>query len=170
MTGFDFASATFGIGFIYLILIALNFRKMRQISFTQSVVSHPEQRIGNLPIGVTLTIINTCDDPIIPIYISGYVLINAIKIPLATSSISLDKGSQRFMLFEYKDSLESLGIITNPQTDAEREQILQKGIKLSVTLSYYRVHLFGKEFIKREKTQNQVWNQRLGWTYPNRDQ
>ena len=167
MTGFDFAPATFAIGFVSLILIALNFRKMRQISFTHTITSQGDnQMIGELPVGVTVGVINTCDNPIIPLYINGCVLIGDKKIVLSTTSISLEKGSERFAHYTYKKVLASLELISDPPTGAEIEQILQKSIKLSVLCSYYRIHLMGKNFIKQEKIYNVIWDQGLGqWSY-----
>jgi hypothetical protein len=159
MTGFDFATATFAIGVASLILIALNFRKMRLISFTLTLSTPSNEKMEKLPVGVIFMAINTSDNPIMPLYVEGKVFIGDKEIKSLQVPIELEKGATPHNVhLKYKNELESLGMISNPPTEEEIGQILQKKIRISVRCSYYRFRLMNKGFKKQEKKYCSIWD------------
>lgn len=166
MTGFDFVPWTFAVGLMSLILITLNSKKMRQITFTFKTTSDGIQRMKNAPVGISIEVINTSDIPIKPLYIDGNVSICDKVFRLDTISVELEKGLPRYTFYKFKNGLESNGLISTEPTDAEIERILQTPIRLSLRYSYYRFHLMGKEFLKREKVYKLLWDQDLSlWSF-----
>lgn len=160
MTGFDFAPWTFAVGVVSLILIALNSKRMRHFSFISIVRSLPQQMIDKLPVGITIETKNSSENFIKSLYLKGSIAIGDKTIELNTVQLTLD-ASPRYTFFNYKPGLKAFGLISDPPMKDEIEQILQKGIKVSIQYSYYRFHIMSWKFLKREKTDTMIWDQEM---------
>lgn len=148
-----------------LILVYLNYRKLREASIHSSIDSSSTRLFGRLPLSATIITEKASANNVPDIDASAELDIGGELISYSEFKIQLKLRNKISNIFDFGHNLENAGFLSPNSTKEEAEKILQKDIKLIIKHSYYRTHFMNKIFLFRKCYVSEYkWSPTLGWT------
>lgn len=153
------------IGAASLILVYLNYRKLREASIHSSIDSSKTKLLGRLPLSATIVTEKASANNVPDIDAIAELHIGSELISHSRFKIRLKLRKNITNIVDFGHNLKNAGLISSNPTKDEAEKVLQKEIKLTIKYSYYQTHfmkkilLFRKCYISEYK-----WSRDLGWT------
>jgi hypothetical protein len=148
-----------------LILVYLNYRKLREASIHSSIDSSITRLFGRLPLNATIITEKASANNVPDIDAIAELHIGGELISYSRFKIRLKMHNKISNNFDFSHNLMNAGLLSPDSTKEEAEIILQKEIKLIVKHFYYRIHIMNKILLFRKCYVSEYkWSTTQGWT------